>query len=148
MAKSPFSYTQPAGTADVSYFQDTPLTPAGVENGELAKRFDTVRYPANGKTFRVNTSVVLVVTPASPQLAATSLTFTATVTASEAAATPVSGTVEFFDGATSLGVVAVASGSASRTGTLALGTHTLTAVYSGDGEYGTSTSPAVTHTAT
>jgi hypothetical protein len=44
-----------------------------------------------------------------------------------------SGTVQFFDGATSLAVQPVSGGTAAfTTSTLTLGNHTITAVYSGD----------------
>ena len=68
------------------------------------------------------------------------MTFTATV--SPAAAT---GTVEFFDGATSLGTSSLSGGTASlSTATLTVGSHSITAVYSGDATYATSTSAALT----
>jgi parallel beta-helix repeat protein len=55
------------------------------------------------------------------------------------------GTVKFFDGATLLATVTVANGSASFTSAaLALGSHTITAVYSGDSAFAASTSAAVT----
>ena len=64
-----------------------------------------------------------------------SVTFTATVTASAASGT-LTGSVEFFAGAASLGVVALDSGSASLTiASLAAGTHSVTAVYSGDAHH-------------
>jgi hypothetical protein len=59
-----------------------------------------------------------------------SVTFNATVSAS---AGPVTGTVTFFDGATSLGTVAVSGGTASlTTSALAVGSHPISATYSGD----------------
>jgi len=60
-----------------------------------------------------------------------SVTFTATVAPSQAAA---SGTVQFMDGSTAIGSpVTIASGSASfTTSSLAVGLHTITAVYSGN----------------
>ena len=64
--------------------------------------------------------------------------FTATVT--PAAAT---GTVQFSDGATALGTVALNNGTAVLSiSSLAAGQHSITAVYSGDSTYATSTSPA------
>jgi hypothetical protein len=68
-----------------------------------------------------------------------SVTFTATVTG----ASP-TGTVQFFDGAASLGVVALAGNTAAlATSALAVGSHPITAVYSGDADDATSTSPPV-----
>lgn len=55
------------------------------------------------------------------------------------------GTVTFKDGATTIGTASVSGGSASLTvSNLAIGAHTLTAVYSGDSNFGTSTSPGLT----
>jgi len=74
-----------------------------------------------------------------PSVFGQSVTFTATVTG-----TSPTGTVQFFDGAASLGVVALAGNTATLvTSTLAVGTHPITAVYSGDADDLTSTSPAV-----
>lgn len=70
----------------------------------------------------------------------TSVTFTANIT--PAAAT---GTVEFFDGVTSLGSQPVSGGSASlSTSSLSVGSHSITGVYSGDSTHATSTSNVVT----
>jgi hypothetical protein len=55
-------------------------------------------------------------------------TFTATITPAEA-----TGTVQFFDGTTRIGVQMVSGGTAAfTTSSLTLGNHTITAVYSGD----------------
>ena len=78
-----------------------------------------------------------------PAPATQAITFTATV--SPAAAT---GSVQFLDGATVLGTATVTSGSASFSATLAVGSHTLTAVYSGDTNYTGATSPAISQLAT
>lgn len=66
------------------------------------------------------------------------VTFTANV--SPASAT---GSFQYFDGAASLGVVAAIGGAASiATSGLGVGSHSITAVYSGDGNYNGSTSAA------
>ena len=79
-----------------------------------------------------------VTSPENPALLGSPVTFTATVAA--AAGTP-GGTVEFFDGATSLGTATLAAGSASlTTSALAAGIHTITAVYSGGAGFSGSTS--------
>lgn len=71
------------------------------------------------------------------------VTFTATVSP----ALGPTGTVQFFDGATSLGTVVLSAGSASlTTATLTAVTHSITASYSGNATYGGSTSSAVTQT--
>jgi Glycoside hydrolase family 44/Bacterial Ig-like domain (group 3) len=59
------------------------------------------------------------------------------------------GSITFLDGQTQLGVAALNGGSASFSSTsLAVGTHTITAAYSGDSNYVASTSTALTVTVT
>jgi len=71
-----------------------------------------------------------------------SVTFTATVSPSSA-----TGSVQFFDGSTSLGTATVSGGSASvSTSALSAGSHSITAKYSGDSTYAASTSAALTQT--
>ena len=74
------------------------------------------------------------------------VTLTAAVTGSGTGAAIPGGTVTFYDSATQLGQATLdATGHATfSTSTLALGTHTLTAVYVGAATYSASTSPAVT----
>jgi len=87
------------------------------------------------------TTTALAASPPSPITAGTQTTLTASVTPANA-----TGSVEFFDGTTSLGApVAVAGGTASRAVTLAQGSHSLTAVFTGGTGFGNSTSPAVTY---
>src|SRR6202051_4133504 len=71
------------------------------------------------------------------------VTFTATVTAN--AGTP-TGTVTFFDNAAiALGTGTLSSGTATfSTTSLSVGSHSITAVYSGDGNFATSTSSPLT----
>jgi hypothetical protein len=73
-----------------------------------------------------------------------SVTFTATVTPSAA-----TGTVTFDDGTTVLGTATLSGGIAQLTTmALAVGSHSITAVYSGDSNYLGSTSPPLTQTVT
>ncbi len=74
------------------------------------------------------------------------VTFTATVT-SQTAGIP-TGTVSFMDGSSTVGTTPLnASGVATlTTGTLAVGSHSLTSVYSGDSNSSISTSPTVAQT--
>jgi len=84
-------------------------------------------------------SSVSLAVSANPSVYLDALTLTATVTPSAA-----TGTVEFFDGATSLGAASVSGGSAAIVvSSLAVGSHSLTAVYSGESNYGGATSAAV-----
>jgi subtilase family serine protease len=85
------------------------------------------------------TTTALSVSPSSAAVGV-SVTLTATVTPSAAG-----GTVTFYDGATMLGTGTLSSGKATyTTSTLAVGPHSLTAAYTGDSAYSTSTSSAVT----
>ena len=74
------------------------------------------------------------------------VTFTATITPSSTGPAGPTGTVQFFDGSTSLGTANVAGNSASLTvNTLSSSaSHTINAMYSGDGYYTASTSNPVT----
>jgi len=80
---------------------------------------------------------------ANPSAFGQSVTFTATVTSGFKGAP--TGTVNFYDGGTSLGTSNVdSSGSASlTTAALAVGTHSITGTYSGDSSFTTSTSSAL-----
>jgi hypothetical protein len=70
-----------------------------------------------------------------PSLYGNSVIFTASVPA------PATGTVQFYDGTTALGVGTIANGIATlTTSALAVGTHPVTAVYSGDADYNSATS--------
>jgi hypothetical protein len=78
-----------------------------------------------------------------PSTTGAAVTFTATVTS--ATAGTITGTVNFLDGATQIGTGTVGAGGVATltTTTLAQGTQSITAQYSGDSNYATSTSPAV-----
>ena len=120
------------------------------ELGDQLKTFTApVTFNAAGTAFTtpvvtVGSTTSLGASPASPQVQGTSVTFTATVTASTGGSTP-SGSVEFFDGATSLGSVATAAGSAALSASaLGAGSHSVTATFTGAG-YTSSTSSAVSY---
>lgn len=73
----------------------------------------------------------------------TSITLTATVTQQSSTTAP-TGTVTFYDGSTSLGTGTLSSNVATlAVSDLAVGTHSITAVYGGDSNYTGSTSAAV-----
>jgi Bacterial Ig-like domain (group 3)/FG-GAP-like repeat len=78
-----------------------------------------------------------------PSTVGQSVTFTATSTS--ATAGTLTGTISFFDGATQIGnPVTIAAGmSTVSSATLPQGTHSITAKYSGDAKFSTSTSPAL-----
>src|SRR5207244_4145973 len=84
------------------------------------------------------------ISDANPVVTGTNVTFTATV--SSLTAGTITGTVDFYDGATKLngaGVAVTAGQAAYSTSALNIATHSITAVYSGDSVYATSTSSAV-----
>ncbi len=84
-------------------------------------------------------------TSVTPALFGQTVTFTATVSAVAPAVGTPTGTVDFKDGATTIcAAVPLAAGSAScPTSSLAPGTHSITAVYSGDSNFYGSTSTAL-----
>jgi hypothetical protein len=82
-----------------------------------------------------------------PSIFGQSVTFTATVTATSPASGTPTGTVTFKAGATTLGSDTLSAGTATlTTSTLTGSNHTITAVYSGDASFATSTAPSVTQT--
>ncbi|MFJ1884867.1 beta strand repeat-containing protein, partial [Streptomyces sp. NPDC088137] len=97
---------------------------------------------------KANSSTALTSAP-DPSVFGQVKTLTATVTAVAPGAGTPTGTVSFFDGATLLGTTALSGGVATfATSTLAIGTHSLTAVYNGSGNFNISTSPVDTQTVT
>jgi LPXTG-site transpeptidase (sortase) family protein len=80
-----------------------------------------------------------------PSLVGQSVTFTATVSVTPPGSGTPTGTVTFFNGATNIGTGTLnGSGQATLTmSALLAGTHSITAVYSGDSSYSTSTSAAL-----
>ena len=90
------------------------------------------------------TTVTSLAASGNPATFGVPITFTATVEPSDA-----TGTIAFMDGSFTLGVVALSSGTTSYSiSTLAVGTHSITAVYSGDSNYQASTSNSLTETTT
>jgi hypothetical protein len=90
---------------------------------------------------KANTSTT-VGSSSNPSAYGSSVTFTATISSTTA-----TGTVTFKDGTTTLGTGTVSSGVATyTTSSLAIGSHSITAVYSGDSNYNTSTSSKLTQT--
>ena len=76
-----------------------------------------------------------------------SVTFTATVKAASPGSGTPTGTVTFYDGTTDLGNGTLSAGTATFSTTfVVVGSHSITAVYSGDTNFTTSTSSALTQT--
>jgi hypothetical protein len=107
--------------------------------------FTTSGSSALTQTVSQDSSTTSIASSVNPSVFGQSVTFTATVKA----ATPGSGTptgiVTFMDGSTTLGTGTLSSGKATfKTNALAVGSDAITAVYSGDANFTTSTSAAVT----
>jgi hypothetical protein len=134
-----FSYSPAVGTV-LTVGQHT-LTATFTPN-------DTTDYTTGTATVTLTVNPVtpgltLTVSP-NPAFALNPVSLTATIAAFS---TPPSGTMTFYDGTTQLGTATVASGSGTYTATtLTAGTHSITAVYSGDSSYGPATSAAVSET--
>ena len=116
----------PAGTGTVDI---TVTTPA-----------DTSATGANDRfTYAAASSSVALASSANPSTFGQSVTFVATVTGSSP-----TGTVTFRDGATVLGTSPLGAGQATFTmSTLSVGSHSITAAYSGDANNAASTSAAL-----
>jgi autotransporter-associated beta strand protein len=100
---------------------------------------DLALYPA-GTVTSPATTVSLAVSTGAPQYSVP-ITFAATVSDSNAGVAPPAGTVTFEDGGTAIGTATLARGMAFFTdSSLALGSHTITAVYGGDATFTGSTS--------
>jgi hypothetical protein len=89
-------------------------------------------------------TITSITSSANPSAFGQAVTFTATVKAAAPGSGTPSGTVTFKDGATVLGTASLAGGKASFvTSTLAVGTHSITAVYGGNADFKTSASPVL-----
>jgi large repetitive protein len=103
------------------------------------------------QTVNQGATTTKVVSSLNPASTGVIVTFTATVTASAPASGARTGTVAFQDGGVAIAGCAVQVLSAAGTATcatnaLTAGAHSITAVYSGDGNFTTSTSPVLTET--
>ena len=97
------------------------------------------------QTINLISTTTTVASSVNPALAGQSVTFTATI--QPGTGNSATGTVTFMDGSTLLGTTTVSSNSTQlAVSTLAVGTHSITAVYSGSSTFATSTSSALTET--
>jgi hypothetical protein len=97
------------------------------------------------QTVNQDSTTTKVSSSADPSVYGQSVTFTATVTAASPGSGTPTGSVEFYDGSTELGSGTL-NGTSTATftaSTLSIGTHSITGIYSGDGNFTTSTSSAV-----
>ncbi|MGB7264158.1 MAG: FG-GAP-like repeat-containing protein [Terracidiphilus sp.] len=159
----------PAGS--VTFFDGTTalatttLNPSGVaiystSNLSVGSHSITAAYQGNS-TFAASTSGATTVTVSAPVITATttnltasassvnagtSVTFNAKVTPASGTGTP-TGTVSFMQGATTLAVIGLTNGAAGySTSSLPVGADVISAVYSGDASFQSSTSNSVTVT--
>lgn len=108
-------------------------------NGDTSATFSQTVNPSSTTT-AVSSSV-------NPTVFGQAVKFTATVSALAPGAGSATGSVTFMDGASSLGTVALSGGAANlTTATLIVATHNVSAVYSGDSNFTTSTSPGFAQT--
>jgi hypothetical protein len=109
---------------------------------------DTLNYTTSTATVTQSvipaTPIVALTSNANPVFTLNPVTYTATITTPAAAPT---GTVAFIDGTTQVGSGTVTAGEATFATTApASGIHSMTAVYSGDSNYNTATSPVLSET--
>lgn len=125
-------------TDDCTFWYTTEYQ-ATTQPGNWYTRIGSFKFDScgGGGTTLTPTSTTLASSP-NPSTVGQTVTLTATVNSSGA-----TGSVTFYDGANSLGTISLSGGVASLpVSTLSVGTHTLTATYSGDGTYaGSSSSP-------
>jgi hypothetical protein len=140
------SGTQRTGTGAVATFSTSTLL-AGTYNVTAAYGGDSNYKPSTSASERVTItqagSSVALTSSKNPSTYGGSVTFTATVTGPETTPT---GTVTFKDGGTTIGTGTLNSSGVATltTATLTGGSHSITAVYSGDTNFNGSTSTAVT----
>jgi Big-like domain-containing protein/ASPM-SPD-2-Hydin domain-containing protein len=156
--------TPNTATGTVTFFDGTTINEIGAISGgaatfttsSLAIGTHSITAQYGGDTFdNVSTSAAFIqhVLPASstsltaspnPSVFGQSVTFTARVTAISGTPT---GIVKFEDAGTTLGTGTLSAGKATfTTAALSAGTHSITGIYSGDANFGGSTSPVLTET--
>ncbi|MEI2750128.1 MAG: PKD-like domain-containing protein [Ferruginibacter sp.] len=123
-----------AGNGTIAY-TDLQINAAGVKK-LMANASGLTFSVTNDFTVSQASTTTSLISDINPSCFSSSITLTATVNPAVA-----TGTVQFFDGVTLLGTATITAGSATfSTSTLSTGSHSLTAVYSGDADYTTSTS--------
>jgi len=137
-----FTYSPATGTVLTAGSQTLSVAFAPTNATDYATAADSVTLTVNKAA-----PTVKLTSSASSVSSGTSVTFTATLTGRGVKPT---GTVTFLDGTTKLGTGTLnGSGVATlATSTLAVGKHSITASYGGDGNYLTATSTAITVTVT
>src|SRR5206468_10053641 len=104
---------------------------------------------SGGQTVNKANTTSTVSSSSNPSYSDTPLTFTATVSAASPGAGVPTGTVQFAADGTNFGSLATLSGGSATSpalSTLTVGTHPISAIYSGDGNFNTNTSAGFTQT--
>jgi hypothetical protein len=108
-------------------------------------RIGSFKFASCGRTGS-SLSATTLTSSLNPSALGQAVTFTATVKPGTGSGTP-TGTVTFNDGATVLGMGTLSGGTATfTTSGLTGGTHSITAIYGGDANFASSTSPGLTQT--
>jgi hypothetical protein len=136
--------TDNLGTSVKGYYQAT-LNLANSSSGGAASQ--TATYSSTAQPGAIGTTTTVSATPATTT-AGQAVALSASVTPASTGPDALTGSVQFFDGATSLGTSALNSaGTATMSiSSLAVGSHSITAQYMGSFYHSTSTSPAATET--
>ena len=140
-----FTYTASSASGTAQVTSSTILTAGSYTLTASFQPADSQTYKAATATSKLTVSQILpaitLFSSVNPTLVQNATTLTATV--SSTVSTP-TGTVTFLDGTSSLGTGTLSNGVATLSAsTLAVGTHSMTAVYSGDANFLTATSSAV-----
>lgn len=129
-----------AGAVQVGNVQGVPflIAPGGTSSGDSSASCASSQ-PGSGAA---NTTSITVASSTNPQVLGSSVTFTATVAPLGSESGTPSGTVSFYDGTTKLGSTTLGSNLTATytTSSLALGSHSITAAYSGDSSFAGSAS--------
>ena len=113
---------------------------ATTQSADWSTRIISFQFPSCGHALVPTTTGLT--SSSNPSNAGDNVMFTAAVSPSAA-----TGTVQFFDGGSSLGIVTLSAGTATlSTSTLSAGSHSITAVYGGDTTYAGSVSSVLTQT--
>lgn len=140
---SPFAITDINGVATVSCISNCVAGTYDVTAQPLTAIATANAHLTNGSGPCRTSSITLASTP-NPSNAGQGVTLTASIATTPSGSA--SGSVSFFEGASTLGSAAISGNQASITiSTLPSGVHSITAGYSGDATYLASTSPALVH---
>lgn len=145
----------PGGATAQAAGSTTSTTVTGLENGvSYTFTVHAVNDAGNGPESApsapvtpIGPSITKVASSANPSVWGQPVTLTASVSSASGASGTPTGQVTFMDGSTTLGTAALSSGTASLTvGNLQVGAHSITATYSGDAAFTSSSSTAITQT--